>query len=1250
MKQFFVFAFLFIALVAAVSSASTGYEQEFVSHETSSSNSVPCQICTWIIGNLHDRLEDHTTRDEIIHFVEGVCTYVPESLRAVCVSMIDQYGNLIIDMLVERYPADVVCQAVGACPVANNFNSVACPLCQWLIGSIEAKISDETTKHEIIHFVEQVCNFVPESMETLCVAMVEQYGTMIIDMLIERFPADTVCKAIKMCPDEIELVDDNTVGCQICTWIIGTIEAKISDETTKHEIIHFVEQVCNFVPESMRVLCISMVEQYGTMIIDMLVERLSADTVCKAIKLCPEDVELVDDNNVGCQICTWIIGTIEAKISDESTEQEIIHFVQQVCNFVPESMKTLCAAMIDQYGHMIIDMLVERYPADTVCKAIKLCPKEVELVEDNTIGCQICTWIIGTIEAKISDESTEQEIIHFVQQVCNFVPESMKTLCAAMIDQYGHMIIDMLVERYPADTVCKAIKLCPKEVELVEDNTIGCQICTWIIGTIEAKISDESTEQEIIHFVQQVCNFVPESMKTLCAAMIDQYGHMIIDMLVERYPADTVCKAIKLCPKEVELVEDNTIGCQICTWIIGTIEAKISDESTEQEIIHFVQQVCNFVPESMKTLCAAMIDQYGHMIIDMLVERYPADTVCKAIKLCPKEVELVEDNTIGCQICTWIIGTIEAKISDESTEQEIIHFVQQVCNFVPESMKTLCAAMIDQYGHMIIDMLVERYPADTVCKAIKLCPKEVELVEDNTIGCQICTWIIGTIEAKISDESTEQEIIHFVQQVCNFVPESMKTLCAAMIDQYGHMIIDMLVERYPADTVCKAIKLCPKEVELVEDNTIGCQICTWIIGTIEAKISDESTEQEIIHFVQQVCNFVPESMKTLCAAMIDQYGHMIIDMLVERYPADTVCKAIKLCPKEVELVEDNNVGCQICTWVIGTIEAKISEETTRQEIITYVEQVCNIIPESMRLFCVGMIEQYGNMIIDMLVERFTADIVCKALKLCPEVVYLDSENGWTGCKICTYLIGKIEQFLHEESTVQEIIEFVENACNYVPAGARSYCHDFISEFGGKMINWLVNKIDAEKMCEFIRVCEAEPALMFNEVDTETNGWTKCHICTYIIGKVELLLNDESTIQEIVHFVEHVCEYVPSGVQGLCHDFINEFGGKLVHWLVDRIDARQFCEAIRICEKEVLMTQEENNFFCPLCKSFVKDGVNYLEEIKQHPEVVEQLCDYIEDPTQKFFCKTLVKGALPTIIDEIVENIDHLEVCEKLKLC
>eukprot|EP00091_Calanus_sinicus_P009142 TRINITY_DN21553_c0_g1_i1.p1 TRINITY_DN21553_c0_g1~~TRINITY_DN21553_c0_g1_i1.p1 ORF type:complete len:231 (-),score=49.77 TRINITY_DN21553_c0_g1_i1:147-839(-) len=94
----------------------------------------------------------------------------------------------------------------------------------------------------------------------------------------------------------------------------------------------------------------------------------------------------------------------------------------------------------------------------------------------------------------------------------------------------------------------------------------------------------------------------------------------------------------------------------------------------------------------------------------------------------------------------------------------------------------------------------------------------------------------------------------------------------------------------------------------------GCDLCVQIVTAIDDFITDASTEQDIIDFVEGLCATLGWPLDSLCESMVESYIPEIIDGLVSGNlnPGD-VCRSIGMC----EADETTHLPDHTTTWWEG---------------------------------------------------------------------------------------------------------------------------------------------------------------------------------------------------------------------------------------------------------------------------------------------------------------------------------------------
>merc|ERR1711892_550006 len=89
----------------------------------------------------------------------------------------------------------------------------------------------------------------------------------------------------------------------------------------------------------------------------------------------------------------------------------------------------------------------------------------------------------------------------------------------------------------------------------------------------------------------------------------------------------------------------------------------------------------------------------------------------------------------------------------------------------------------------------------------------------------------------------------------------------------------------------------------------------------------------------------------------------------------------------------NDLTCSICVDVVTDIDNFITSETTEQQIVEFLEEIClslgSLLPPDLHLdiFCTNLVDEQLPGIIDGLVEQnLNPEEVCVSISACPRIV------------------------------------------------------------------------------------------------------------------------------------------------------------------------------------------------------------------------------------------------------------------------
>nr|XP_039273546.1 uncharacterized protein LOC120347581 isoform X5 [Styela clava] len=1252
---------------------------------------VECELCTVVISEAQKLLEDDATEQEILDAIGKVCPML-EKYEDECNTIVHEYGPTLLKLLAKELSPAEICTEVKLCvskTIKVSVTSAAeCEVCTLIATELDKVLSEESTQAEIEAALKEVCDVLPDSVKDTCNGLVTQYGTEIVNLLVEEFKPDMICVQLDLCQSMKENLKVESITssaeCEVCTLIATELDKVLSEESTQEEIEAALKEVCDVLPDSVKDTCNGLVTQYGTEIVNLLVEEFKPDMICVQLDLCQSTKEILKVESITssaeCEVCTLIATELDKVLSEESTQEEIEAALKEVCDVLPDSVKDTCNGLVTQYGTEIVNLLVEEFKPDMICVQLDLCQstKEILKVESITSSaeCEVCTLIATELDKVLSEESTQEEIEAALKEVCDVLPDSVKDTCNGLVTQYGTEIVNLLVEEFKPDMICVQLDLCQstKKILKVESITSSaeCEVCTLIATELDKVLSEESTQEEIEAALKEVCDVLPDSVKDTCNGLVTQYGTEIVNLLVEEFKPDMICVQLDLCQstKEILKVESITSSaeCEVCTLIATELDNVLSEESTQEQIEAALKEVCDVLPDSVKDTCNGLVTQYGTEIVNLLVEEFKPDMICVQLDLCQstKEILKVESITSSaeCEVCTLIATELDKVLSEESTQEEIEAALKEVCDVLPDSVKDTCNGLVTQYGTEIVNLLVEEFKPDMICVQLDLCQstKEILKVESITSSaeCEVCTLIATELDKVLSEESTQEEIEAALKEVCDVLPDSVKDTCNGLVTQYGTEIVNLLVEEFKPDMICVQLDLCQstKKILKVESITSSaeCEVCTLIATELDKVLSEESTQEEIEAALKEVCNVLPDSVKDTCNGLVTQYGTEIVNLLVEEFKPDMICVQLDLCQstKEILKVESitSSAECEVCTLIATELDKVLSEESTQEEIEAALKEVCNVLPDSVKDTCNGLVTQYGTEIVNLLVEEFKPDMICVQLDLCQstkEILKVESITSSAECEVCTLIATELDNVLSEKSTQDEIEAALKEVCDVLPDSVKDTCNGLVTQYGTEIVNLLVEEFKPDKICVQLNLCKS---MEENLKKTDVTDNTVCDVCNMIANYIDSQLNVSSTQDEIKKVLNEVCGFIPSEFKDTCTGLVNQNFDQIIKFLLQEFRPDVICVQLELCQSSTSFKKGPTIETCEVCRLIAKELGNMLGNTSTQDEIEDALKSVCKrlGPDFEGTCDNAVSTFYPQFMKVLLKELNPDVLCTDLKLC
>nr|XP_023026472.1 prosaposin-like [Leptinotarsa decemlineata] len=103
-------------------------------------------------------------------------------------------------------------------------------------------------------------------------------------------------------------------------------------------------------------------------------------------------------------------------------------------------------------------------------------------------------------------------------------------------------------------------------------------------------------------------------------------------------------------------------------------------------------------------------------------------------------------------------------------------------------------------------------------------------------------------------------------------------------------------------------------------------------------------------------------------------------------------------------------------------------------------------------------------------NKFSLVIVAVIFGAMVVIAEEDSNLESVQCDICEMALKEIKNIVKSDHTEAEIGNIVHGICEKLPGFFGKECDKLVDEYGKQIIDSLVNKVDCEKVCHFIKLC------------------------------------------------------------------------------------------------------------------------------------------------------------------------------------
>lgn len=757
---------------------------------------------------------------------------------------------------------------------------------------------------------------------------------------------------------------------------------------------------------------------------------------------------------------------------------------------------------------------------------------------------------------------------------------------------------------------CPQLKSNRNEIaELFEANLPSVSICKLINQC-------ELTPEPVVPNVSNRCNSENTCMNLDMAvrcSMVPQCMTQWKSSPVKHQLKETINKN----KYNTEHLSNDQKACGFCIFVITKYQEIIAQNKTETEILDFLNSGCRLLPTAeLVQKCSNQVSTHLPELINLLRDNADPGVICRVIQLC-HDSHLEEKK--------FDISQIKIKVLNK-------------------------------------DKAIIKTPLQKEAKTVKVMTTELaeKMTKTNGMGCEMCNIIFSVAQYLVKNDVDNKKILLFIENnLCKRLGKYSKT-CVEYLEKEGEQVIELIENEIEPSILCSELGLCMKIQLTSRINPFDLRVhspsnCTQCVTTFEhVKNSMVNSEASILNYIKKEFCMKAGDMKYLCTSTMDAYSNVILAIIQQDIKPYQICHMFEVCEdhmiqhKKDDEIESNENGisvvkdqnnCVICQFLMKLLDQYIYKESTEEDIEKALDKVCSVaFPKQYKDECTQLVDTYTKTIVFLIFKKIPVEYICETIGVCKKSTHIqeflkhnnlnDKEKVLIGadekhinqistevnndkCVLCEFAVNLLTRVIQKNSTEEEVFDGLKKVCNKeMPANLRAECNLLVDEYGSQLITLIINNLDAEVICEQIKLCKKtvhrkllgadklykklpsvhlkktemnlvnlKPAKPLHTVSDslkifeekkvkETMG---CTLCIYTAQLTDNFLKKNKTQDEIEEELKLVCNYFPTKLNAECEAFVNEYGPYVIQLIATDLEPRAVCEELRLCGDNKIQT-------------------------------------------------------------------------------
>lgn len=758
----------------------------------------------------------------------------------------------------------------------------------------------------------------------------------------------------------------------------------------------------------------------------------------------------------------------------------------------------------------------------------------MQVPEDHDSVCDICKDMVTQARDQLRSNQTQEDLKAVFEGSCKLMMiNPIVKECDRLVDQFIPELVETLASQMEPSVVCSVAGLCnsaridqllveheamlkkinAKAVTLKNDELTPdeCSRCYTIATHMENKLSNTPRDQMVNGFLS-FCGQLG-SFSDACSSIILTNFETIYNHLKDNFKANNICHLSGQCSGKYHKHEDETdkgpaveirplssvgmvevgddLPCKLCEQLVGHLRDLLVANTTEIEFQQVLDGLCKQT-KSFADECKSVVNQYYPEIYEYLVHGLDSNVICQMGGICPAP------------------GTInQASIMPLLPQRSAEIGVRILNEHKQKNVGVGGAGQRKAYPKTEADEM--QLPIERLQPFATLALPNMDVEGQKT--CAFCEYLLHYLQQAITSPTTEDQMKQVLDKVCKKLPDSVEGTCDEFVSTYGDAVVALLAQEIDPSVVCPMMHVCPSEAALEaweaipEEMTLkaevqdkpSCPLCLLAVSQLYNVIKDNKTEENIVKELDRLCNHLPKDLNNQCVDLVKGYSKELVEMLLADLTPQEVCVYIKLCdaqknvgptnsfpmdkdgeimtneipnyPMHAEKKVKDDQKCVVCEFIMQYVEKAMKNKSTKDKIEKVVHGACNYLPKTVSKECNDFVDQYADIVIELLAQEVSPKEICTLIGLC-QADLQKVIDSIAECALCQAIISAVDTMLTDPKVDQKIEDVVGKACKLLPASKQGKCTMMLEVYEQSIINLLKAGVNTKEICKKLSLCSS----------------------------------------------------------------------------------------------------------------------------------------------------------------------------------